>query len=120
LRPPRALEPHRNTHDERGAIEPCLGTSNSAAFRSSLPPKLADKAHEPFGPDPHLQRIRLHIDTLDQELEDPRLLGGNSSLQSLAKSASRTVTSTSVISSSPSRLAAAQVRATPRVRQADS
>ena len=32
--------------------------------------------HRALGPDPHLERILLHVDPLDEELDDPRLLGG--------------------------------------------
>jgi hypothetical protein len=28
-----------------------------------------------LGPDPHLERILLHVDPLDEELDDSRLLG---------------------------------------------
>jgi hypothetical protein len=60
-------------------------------------PQLADEAREALGPDPHFVRVLLHVDPLDEELEDPRLLGGNSPLQTLANSASRIVTSRSAI-----------------------
>jgi hypothetical protein len=43
----------------------------TALKRSSL---RADPNHRPLGTDPHLQRVLLHIDLLDQELDDPRLL----------------------------------------------
>lgn len=52
--------------------------------------------------DPRFQRVLLHVDPSDEELHNPRLFGGNTSFQTVANSASRTVTSGSVISSSPS------------------
>jgi hypothetical protein len=39
-------------------------------------PQLACQAREPLRPDPHLERVVLHFDPLDEELDDPRLLGG--------------------------------------------
>ena len=39
-------------------------------------PQLADQARQPLGPDPHLQRVLLHVDPLDEQLDDARLLGG--------------------------------------------
>jgi hypothetical protein len=41
-------------------------------------PEFRDEARRPLGPDPHLERVLLHIDPLDEELDDPRLLGGRS------------------------------------------
>lgn len=38
-------------------------------------PQLPDNAGEPLGPDAHLERVLLNIDPLDEELDDPRLLG---------------------------------------------
>jgi hypothetical protein len=54
----------------------------------------------------------LHVDPIDEELHDPRLLGGKQLAPDRGKSASSTVTSRSVMSSSPSRFAVTQVRAT--------
>jgi hypothetical protein len=65
-------------------------------------PQLGDQADRPFGPDPHLQHVLVYVNTLDQELDDPGLLGRKSSFQTVAKSASWTETSWSVIS--PSRV----------------
>ena len=42
---------------------------------SRLLPQLPDQAREALGPDPHLERVLLHVDPLDQQLDDPRLLG---------------------------------------------
>jgi hypothetical protein len=39
-------------------------------------PKLPDQARQPLGPDPHLERVLLHVDPLEEELDGPRLLGG--------------------------------------------
>jgi hypothetical protein len=43
---------------------------------SPRPVATPDKAHQAVGPDPNLKRILLHVDPLDEELDDPRLLGG--------------------------------------------
>ena len=39
-------------------------------------PQLPDEAGEPLRYDPHFQRILLHVDPLDQELDDARLPSG--------------------------------------------
>jgi hypothetical protein len=39
-------------------------------------PQLADQARQTLDPDPHLERILLHIHPLDEQLNDPCLLGG--------------------------------------------
>jgi hypothetical protein len=36
-------------------------------------PQLPDQARQPLRPDPHLERVLLHIDSLYQELDDPPL-----------------------------------------------
>ena len=38
-------------------------------------PQLADQAREALNPDPHLQCVFPHVDPLDEELDDPCLLG---------------------------------------------
>jgi hypothetical protein len=40
-----------------------------------LRPEFCNEARQPLSPDPHLQRVLLHVDPLDQEMHDPRLLG---------------------------------------------
>ena len=70
-----ALEAHRNPHDERGPIKPGLDTARITlpfSRRRSRPPQ----ACQALGPDPYLECVLLHVDPLDQELHDPRLLGG--------------------------------------------
>ena len=39
-------------------------------------PEFCNKARQSLGPDPHLDRVLIHIDPLDQELHDAGLLGG--------------------------------------------
>jgi hypothetical protein len=39
-------------------------------------PKLSNRTSEPLSPDVNLERILPHIDALDEQLDDPRLLGG--------------------------------------------
>jgi hypothetical protein len=51
-----------------------VSTPASCRFPFVLP-QLADQARKALGPDVHLKRILLHVDPLDQELDDPRLLG---------------------------------------------
>jgi hypothetical protein len=38
-------------------------------------PQLSHEAREPLGPDPHLECVFLDIHPLDEQLDDPRLLG---------------------------------------------
>jgi hypothetical protein len=88
------------------SVEPsCLGPG-SCRHPLALLPQLANQAREILGPDAHLERVLLHVDPLDEELNDARLLGREQLVPDLAKSASRIVTSRSVISS-PARFAAA-------------
>jgi hypothetical protein len=53
-------------------------SQRSASCRPPLAllPQLRDEAGQTLSPDPHLQRVLLHFDPLDEELDDPRLLGG--------------------------------------------
>jgi hypothetical protein len=37
-------------------------------------PEFGNEARESLGPDPYLERVFVHIDPLNQELDDPRLL----------------------------------------------
>ena len=37
--------------------------------------RLTDQAHKPLSPDPHLQRVLLHVHPLDEQLDNARLLG---------------------------------------------
>jgi hypothetical protein len=39
-------------------------------------PEFCNEARHSIGPDPHLESSRLDIDPLDEQLDDPRLLGG--------------------------------------------
>ena len=39
-------------------------------------PEFPDQGRQPLGPDPHLDLILLHVDALDDELDDASLLGG--------------------------------------------
>jgi hypothetical protein len=39
-------------------------------------PQLPDEAREALGPDPHLQCVLLHVDPLNEQLDNARLLGG--------------------------------------------
>jgi hypothetical protein len=58
---------------------------------ATCPPRGAALNHQTphaIGPDPHLERVLLHLDPLDQELDDPRLLGWKSSYHSLGMLAS--------------------------------
>jgi hypothetical protein len=41
-----------------------------------LLPQLADQTRQPLGPDPHLQSVLSDVDALDEELDNPRLFGG--------------------------------------------
>jgi hypothetical protein len=50
--------------------------SGSCRHPLALLPQLADQAGEALGSDPHFESIRLDIDPLDKELDDPSLLGG--------------------------------------------
>jgi hypothetical protein len=73
-----ALESHRNPDHQRGALEPGLNGSPSRCPRRQLVAltQLPNQARQPLSPDPHLERFPLDIHPLDQELDDPRLLGG--------------------------------------------
>ena len=68
-----ALEAHRDADDQRGAIEPCLGVP-SCRFPLTLLPEFADQARESLRPDPHLERVFLHVAPPDEQLDDPRPL----------------------------------------------
>ena len=99
LRPPRR-------GNASGCARPgcCLPAGLGALSRRSpfvMLPEFSYEARESLGPDPHLEGVLLQGHPLHKELDDPRLSAGNSSAQTVAKSASRTVTSRSVISSSP-------------------
>jgi hypothetical protein len=37
--------------------------------------QFGNEARQSLGPDPHPERVLLHVDPLDQELDDPGLLG---------------------------------------------
>ena len=37
-------------------------------------PKFGHQARKPLGPDPHLKRVLLHVDPLDEQLDAPSLL----------------------------------------------
>jgi hypothetical protein len=49
--------------------------SESCRHAFALLPQLAHEARQSLGPDPHLKRVLLHVDPLNEELDDPRLLG---------------------------------------------
>jgi hypothetical protein len=38
--------------------------------------QFGNEARQSLGPDPHLERVLLHVDPLDEQLHDPSLLGG--------------------------------------------
>jgi hypothetical protein len=38
--------------------------------------EFCDEARQPLGPDPHFEAVLLHVHTLDQQLDDACLLGG--------------------------------------------
>ena len=67
---------------------------------SRLLPKLPDEAGKSLGPDPHLERVPCRSTRSTRSWTIRACSAGNSSLQTVAKSASRTVTSRSAISSS--------------------
>jgi hypothetical protein len=50
--------------------------SGSCRHPFDLLPQFTDQARESLGPDPHLECVLLHGEPLDEELDDPRLLGG--------------------------------------------
>jgi hypothetical protein len=70
-----ALEPHWDAHDQRAAVEPGLDAALHAAFLSPRCRSSAAKLTSPLGPDPHLEGILLHVDPLDEQLDDAGLLG---------------------------------------------
>src|SRR5919106_4432800 len=52
------------------SVEPsCLGPG-SCRHPLALLPQLANQAREILGPDAHLERVLLHVDPLDEELND--------------------------------------------------
>jgi hypothetical protein len=77
-----------------------------------LRPEFCNEAREALSPDPHLQHVLPHVGTLDEQLDDPRLLGREQLGPDRGELRQQDRDSRSVISSSPSRCAAAQVRAT--------
>ena len=48
----------------------------SCRYPLAFLPKLSDQACQALRPDPHLERVLMHLDPLDEELNDPRLFGG--------------------------------------------
>jgi hypothetical protein len=76
FRPPRHPQTHWDPHDERGTVEPCLGALNHAAILSPCCRYLASQACQALDPYPHLDRFLLHVDPLNEQLDDARLLGG--------------------------------------------
>jgi hypothetical protein len=61
-----------------------------------LLPDFPDQACQSISPDTYFERVLLNVDPLDEQLRDSSLLGGEQLVQTVAKSASRTVTSRSV------------------------
>jgi hypothetical protein len=61
-------------HEKRAPVQPGLGALAHAAFPLFTLPQLPDKTDQPIGPDPHLERVLLHLDPLDELLDDPLLL----------------------------------------------
>ena len=102
LRPPRTMESHGNPHDQRATVRP-VSTRPSRRSPLIVLPELPTRLRESLRPDPDLDRVLLHVDALDAELDDARCSAGTSAFQTVANSASRIVTSRSVISSLPSR-----------------
>jgi hypothetical protein len=73
LRPPRFL-------NVSGMCTVIVAPSAETAARFTLPPSccppIPDQPGEPIRPEPELDAVHPHIDPLDQQLDDPRLLGG--------------------------------------------
>jgi hypothetical protein len=67
---------------------------------------------EAIGPDPHLERVLLHVDSLHEELDDPGLFGWEQLVPDRGKVGQQDGDITLDDLASPSRLAAAQVCAT--------
>ena len=74
LRPTAALKVHLASHDQHGAMSRTTLLVTSAP--ALLLPQLSDEADEPFGRDPHLERVPLNTSPLARRSEEFRDVDG--------------------------------------------
>ena len=77
LPPTAPADRNRHAHGDGSAVVGEIRLGHHAALRASglIGAEIGDQLGQPLGPQPDVGAVRADIDPLDQQLDDPRLLG---------------------------------------------